>query len=117
MYIKFDEIDTGKKLIQADNLSRHNTWVPIKGTDTHINIRNSYISASIQQTQFPVTLAWVCTIHKFQGLRLAKSVIQGRQKSFSPGQVYVALSTITNLEGLYLRSTFRKDAIKANTEF
>ena len=46
IYIKSDDINSGKKLIQTGNLSRRNSWVPIKRIDTHINIRNSYISAS-----------------------------------------------------------------------
>ena len=45
IYIKFDNINAGKRLIQTDNLSRHNSWVHIKRTGTHINIGNSYISA------------------------------------------------------------------------
>ena len=106
-------------MVQTDNLSRCNSRVPIERTDTHINIGNSYISALIQQTQFPLTLSWASAIHKVQGLSLPKSVISleiERQKSFRPGQICVALSRVTNIEGLYLTGTFRKDAIKANTE-
>ena len=54
-----------------------------------------------------------------QGLSLPKSVISlelEKQKSFRPGQTYVALSRVTNIEGLYLTDTFKKDAIKANIE-
>ena len=57
IYIKFDNTNAGKRLIQTDNLSRHNSRVPIKKTDTYIHTGNSYISASIQQTLFPLTLA------------------------------------------------------------
>ena len=39
-----------------------------------------------------------------------------KQKSLRPGQIYVALSKVTNVAGLYLSGTFKKDAIKANTE-
>ena len=31
IYMKFDDINAGKRLIQADNLSRHNSWIPING--------------------------------------------------------------------------------------
>ena len=61
IYIKFDYINAGKRSIQTDNLSRHNSWVPIKRIDTHINTGNSFISALIQRTQFTLTLAWACT--------------------------------------------------------
>ena len=50
VYIKFDDINAGKRLIQTDNFFRHNSWGPIKRADPHINIGNSYISASIQRT-------------------------------------------------------------------
>ena len=52
MYIKFDNMNAGKKLTQTDSFSRRNSWVPIKRTDIHINIGNSFISASIQQNSF-----------------------------------------------------------------
>ena len=48
IYIKCNDINAGKKVIQAGNCSRHKRWVPIKKTDSHINIRNSFMSASIQ---------------------------------------------------------------------
>ena len=57
----------------------------------------------MQQTQFPLTLAWACTIHKFHGLNLPKSVISlelEKHKPFKPGQIYVALSRVTNVEGV-----------------
>ena len=50
-------------------------------------------------------LSWACTIHKLQGLSLNKIVISCdllKQKSFNPGQINVALSHVTSLEGLFL---------------
>ena len=54
-------------------------------------------------SQFPLRLAWAVTIHKSQGLTFDKAVIDVG-KAFAPGQVYVALSRLTNLEGLKLKS-------------
>ncbi len=54
-------------------------------------------------TQFPLRLAWAVTIHKSQGLTFEKAVIDAGE-AFSPGQVYVALSRCTSLDGVVLLS-------------
>ena len=39
-----------------------------------------------------------------------------KQKTFKPGQMYVALGRIKSLDGLFLTGYFQRDAIKANVE-
>ena len=53
--------------------------------------------------QIPLRLAWAVTIHKSQGLTFDKLVVDARQ-AFAHGQVYVALSRCTSLNGLVLKT-------------
>ncbi len=54
-------------------------------------------------TQYPVRLAWALTIHKSQGQTYESVALDLTTATFAPGQLYVALSRCTSLEGLYLK--------------
>jgi len=60
--------------------------------------------------QYPLMLAWAVTIHKSQGRTLDEVVIDTDCGCFANGQLYVALSRATSLEGIQLlRPLNRKD--------
>lgn len=53
--------------------------------------------------QYPVKLAWAITIHKSQGQTFNKVIIDLGHGAFTHGQLYVALSRCTCLDGIRLK--------------
>lgn len=53
--------------------------------------------------QYPLKLAWAVTVHKSQGLTFEKAILD-LSGAFAQGQVYVALSRLTSMDGLVLSS-------------
>lgn len=111
-YVSQDEItvalaDSGKKLTIEREI-----WQ---------NIKYEYSAAAdkIEEkeigsfTQYPLRLAWAITIHKSQGLTFKNAAIDAGS-AFASGQVYVALSRCTSLDGLVLLSRIYPQSIKTD---
>jgi len=59
-------------------------------------------------------LAWAVTIHKSQGKTLEKVRVDLTGGSFAPGQVYVALSRCTTLEGIELLQPIKNNDVRTD---
>ncbi len=59
-------------------------------------------------TQYPLRLAWAITIHKSQGKTFEKVIIDIGRGTFATGQLYVALSRCTSLEGIKIKTPIEK---------
>jgi hypothetical protein len=120
LYVNFDDEKAGKTTINtsSNSFAKQNNLVPIEPVLAKIKVRPGKASSpEIQRIQFPIALSWACTVHKVQGLTLEKVVISlnlKKQRSFNYGQIYVALSRATSLQGLYILGEIKSKHIKVN---
>jgi hypothetical protein len=63
-------------------------------------------------TQLPLKLAYCITMHKTQGQTYDKAIVT--PSSFACGQLYVALSRVKSIDGLFLTQPITEQDIKAN---
>ena len=76
-------------------------------------LKNGELSSEVvgSFTQYPVRLAFAVTIHKSQGKTFERAIIDVGKGTFAHGQMYVALSRCTTLEGIVLMKPIRKNHV------
>ncbi|MBR3699030.1 MAG: helix-turn-helix domain-containing protein [Bacteroidales bacterium] len=99
------EVQCGDEILTVSKLTWQNMEYSINADNQ--NIEENEIGSF---TQIPLRLAWAVTIHKSQGLTFDRLIIDAGQ-AFAHGQVYVALSRCTSLEGLVLKTRIPSSAL------
>ncbi len=99
------EVQCGDEILTVSKLTWQNMEYSINADNQ--NIEENEIGSF---TQIPLRLAWAVTIHKSQGLTFDKLIIDAGH-AFAHGQVYVALSRCTSLEGLVLKTRIPSSAL------
>jgi hypothetical protein len=110
--VKFDRSRVGVKASSESFHARQFPGaVPIKRHEVRFNVGRRK-GAEMTRRQFPLTLAFGCTIHKTQGQSVDQIVVSmyGR---YNAGQAYVALSRVTSIDGLFL-TNFDATKIRAS---
>ncbi|RLD66804.1 MAG: helicase, partial [Bacteroidetes bacterium] len=103
------DFNDGSDLVTVDKYTWENKRYSLDKETNEIteNVKGSF-------THYPVKLAWAITVHKSQGLTFDKAMIDV-SRAFAPGQVYVALSRLTSLEGLVLTEPIKYNGLKQDS--
>ena len=122
--VRFDNPAVGKEARQRNPMMtrKYPDGVVIKKMEKEYGLPKHAgpISSTARCIQYPLTLSWAVTVHKFQGQTVRspeKAVIDAKGVSKSdPAQAYVMLSRVQELEQLFVLDKFPEDAIRVSSE-
>ena len=116
LWVLFDDIDIGEKCRNTNkNLYNSQTdrrWTPIQHIERRFQF-GKYKNILVVGRQFPLKHCSATTIHKSQGSSL-ETAVASFQGYVTPHMMYVALSRLTHLQGLYLLD-FNSQKIKVDS--
>ncbi|XP_061883615.1 uncharacterized protein LOC133634970 [Entelurus aequoreus] len=112
VYVKFDDPKIGSQRRKE----RSHAAVECPHSTAIDPVEDSATKCGGLRRQFPLKLAWACTVHKVQGLTVDEAVVC-LHKVFAAGQAYVALSRVRDISGLVItdfkeKAIYCKDAVK-----
>ena len=119
--VEFDDMDSGVETRQKFSVLleryQNKNLTPIGKVSFEYsigNIRNES-SAKAKIIQFPLTLAWAITVHKYQGqtIRKPRTLVADTDSLFAGGQAYVVFGRVQEIDQLYLLN-FDPKKIKVN---
>jgi ATP-dependent DNA helicase PIF1 len=108
VWLLFENKDIGKKsrennidLCAGDDVDASLYWTPINCIRQRVKTNNVGGGYAIERIQLPIEEAEAFTIHKSQGKTYQKVAVNV-SSSLTKALLYVAMSRVTSLEGLYL---------------
>ena len=117
VYVKFQDPQIGRKVMMSNQFTRANCVVSIEKCEADIPIIKGSVSLCIKLIQFSLALSRASTIHKVQLLSLNKSTVSfglQKQKYFCPGQMYAALSIVTDYDKLFCKGELNTSSTRVN---